>query len=186
MTMTAHPRLYALLLAGLVALTGCTHMPAQKLHTVSRLELPRYMGRWWVVSNIPNFLENGKVGTFDEYALRPDGKIDVIFGFRKESLEAPEKQWKGLGWVTDTASQAEWKVRLFWPFTADYLLLELDPDYQWAVVGSNGGKLLWVLARQRSLPDAVYRDIQDRIARQGLDPSKLVKVPQSASTETGP
>jgi apolipoprotein D and lipocalin family protein len=173
-------------LAGLIGLAGCTNMPNPGLHTVSRVDLPRYMGRWYVISNIPNFLENGKVATFDEYAPRPDGRIDVIYGFHKGALDAPGQRWKGVAWVTDAASQARWKVRLLWPFTSDYLVLELDPDYQWAVVGSNGGSLLWVLARQQSLPDTVYRDIQDRIAKQGLDPAKLVKVLQATPTATHP
>ncbi len=136
------------------------------------------MGRWYVISNVPNFLENGKVGTSDNYALRADGRLDNIYAFRKGSLDAPEKRWEGVAWVTNTTTNAEWKVRLFWPFTADYRVLELDPDYRWAVVSNHDGKMLWVLARETSLSDNVYQDIVARITRLGLDPSKLQKVPQ--------
>lgn len=150
------------------------------LATVNKVDLERYMGRWHVIACVPNFFENGKVATVDIYARRPDGNIDNIYAFRKKSFDAPEKQWSGTARVTNTQTNAEWKVRLIWPFTNDYLILELDPNYRWAVVASNKGKLLWVLARERRLPHAVYADLLERIDRRGLDSSRLVRVPQPA------
>lgn len=163
----------------LVALTGCSSMSTPPAYrTVANVDLDRYLGRWWVIANVPNFLENGKVGTADVYERRPDGRLTANYVFRRGSLDAPEQEWKGVAWVTKPATNAEWKVQLFWPFSADYHIVELDPDYAWAVVVSRGGKWMWVLARQPTLSEAVYRDILDRIGRQGLDASALVKVPQ--------
>lgn len=148
------------------------------LRPVERVELDRYMGRWWVISHVPNFLENGKVATSDNYERRPDGRLTADFAFRRGSVDAPEERWKGVAWVVNSATNAEWKVQLFWPFTADYQILELAPDYSWAVVASRGGKWVWVLARTTTLSDPIYRDILERISKQGLDPDKLQKVPQ--------
>jgi len=77
-------------------------------------------------------------------------------------------------------TNAEWKVRFLWPFTSTYLVLELDPDYRWAVVGTPGRGLLWILARDRQLPAATYAAILERIRAQGYDPAQLAKVPQLA------
>src|SRR4051812_1899538 len=113
------------------AMTGCSTTQTKapvSLHLVEHVDLDRYMGRWYVISNIPNFFENGKVATSDNYARRPDGKLDNIFAFRKGSFDAPEKRWEGVAWVTNTSSNAEWKVRLFWPFTSEYQIIELDPN----------------------------------------------------------
>ncbi len=166
----------------LVALTGCSSMSKPPTYrTVAKVDLDRYLGRWWVIAYVPNFLENGKVGTADVYERRPDGRLTANYMFRRDSLDAPEKEWKGVAEVTNPATNAEWKVQLFWPFWADYHIIELDPDYAWAVVVSRGGKWMWVLARQTTLPDSVYRDIVDRVGRQGLDASALVKVPQRGS-----
>ncbi|MEO7598709.1 MAG: lipocalin family protein [Opitutus sp.] len=151
---------------------------ANNLHSVSYVDLDRYLGRWYVISHVPYFLENGKVGTSDNYARRPDGKLDAIFAFRKESLTAPEKTWNGVAEITDPKTNAEWKVSFVWPISATYRVLELDPDYRWAVVSNGNGKLVWVLARETSLPDAQYQDILRRVTAQGLDANKLVKVPQ--------
>ncbi|MEO6004304.1 MAG: lipocalin family protein [Opitutus sp.] len=151
------------------------------LHSVSHVDIDRYMGRWHVISHVPYFLENGKVATSDIYGRRADGKLDAIFAFRKKSLTAPEQTWKGVAEITDTTTNAEWKVQFLWPFSATYRVLELDPDYQWAVVSNGNGKLLWVLARSTSMPDPLYDDILRRISAQGLKSGNLVKVPQPSS-----
>ena len=162
-----------------LALSGCTTMtPAPNLKTVPSVDLARYMGRWNVIAYTPNFLEDGKVGSADTYLARPDGKMDNIYSFRKKTLDAPEKEWKGTAWVVNTQTNAEWRVRLLWPFTSEYLILELDPSYQWAVVASNGGKLVWVLARATSLSDQTYAEILSTIDQRGLKSSRLTKVPQ--------
>ena len=162
-------------------LAGCTTMkPNRTLTTVPHVDLDRYMGRWAVIAFVPNFVENGKVATADTYARRPDGKLDNIYSFRPGSLEAPEKSWHGTAWVTNAQSHAEWKVQLLWPFTSEYKILELAPDYTWSVVASNGGNLLWILAREPTLADEVYRELLARLDRRGLDSARLVKVPQPA------
>jgi apolipoprotein D and lipocalin family protein len=146
--------------------------------TVKHVDLPRFMGRWHVIGHIPYSLERGKVATYDEYTLRPDGRIDNVFGFRKGSFDAPEQTWKGIAWVVDTTSNAEWRVQFIWPLRAAYLVTDLDPDYRWSVVGHPSRNYLWILARDRSLPDPLYRDLLKRAAAQGFDTSRVVKVPQ--------
>ncbi len=152
------------------------------MHTVAHVDLNRYLGNWYVIANIPYFLENGKVASYDTYSMRKDGRMNNIFTFRKDSFAAPEKSWHGVAWVVNKESNAEWKVRFLWPFTSTYLVLELDPDYRWAVVATPGHKLLWVLARGRSLDDATYAEILQRIQAQGYDVKLVKKVPQPAGS----
>jgi apolipoprotein D and lipocalin family protein len=178
---TGHPRLPISFWGGLVvaalALAGCaTTQPP--LRTVTHVDLNRYLGNWYVIANIPYFLENGKVASYDTYSLRPDGRMNNTFTFRKGGFDAPEKSWHGIAWVVNHDSNAEWKVRFLWPFSTTYLVLELDSDYQWAVVGTPGRNLLWVLARQRHLSAITYGEILHRIGLQGYDTNCLALVPQ--------
>jgi apolipoprotein D and lipocalin family protein len=69
-------------------------------------------------------------------------------------------------------------VQFIWPFSADYLVIDLDPDYRWAVIGHPSRNLLWVLARDRQLPDTTYQALVARTAIQGYDPTRITKVPQ--------
>jgi apolipoprotein D and lipocalin family protein len=161
-------------------LAGCSSPTLPPLRTVGHVDMDRYLGRWNVIANIPYSLENGKVATYDTYAKRPDGKLDNIFTFRKGGLDAPEQSWHGTAWVTNTTTNAEWKVRFIWPFTSTYLVLELDPDYRWAVVGTPGRGLLWILARDRQMSAADYEHVLSLIEKQGYDRTKIKPVPQPA------
>jgi apolipoprotein D and lipocalin family protein len=167
-----------LVLGATLPLRAETAAPEPDIRTVSHVDLPRYMGRWYVISHVPNFLERGKVATSDNYTLLPDGTLRDVFKFRENSFDAAEEEWSGQAWVTNTTTDASWKVRLFWPFRAGYLVLELDPNYGWAVASSGSGRLFWVLSRTRTLDQATYRYILERLRRRRLDPALLELVPQ--------
>ncbi|MFM7604678.1 MAG: lipocalin family protein [Prosthecobacter sp.] len=156
-------------------LTSCARAPLQK---VPKLDLPRFRGDWYVFAHIPYLLEKGKVGTLDRYALRPDGRIQNSYLFRRGSLDAPLEEWKGVAWVHDKPSNADWRVQFVWPFRVPFLVIDLDDDYQWAVIGYPSRKLAWVLSRKTSLDEKTYQGILQRMQQQSYDTTKLAKVPQ--------
>ena len=82
--------------------------------------------------------------------------------------------------MVNRKSNAEWRVRFLWPLYSTYLVLELDPQYRWAVVATPGHNLLWVLCRERQLDETTYAEILQKIARQGYDTKRIAKVPQPA------
>jgi apolipoprotein D and lipocalin family protein len=177
----------ALLLAGMTSLVGCTSAvkpPARPLRTVHHVDLNRYMGDWRVIANIPYFAERGLVDSVESYALRPDGRIDNWFSFRKGSFDAPQKKITALAWVHDPRTNAEWRVRFFGLITAHYLVLDLDPEYRWTVVGHPSRNYGWIMARSKSLPEGTYREILKRLEAQGYDPGRFVKVPQVAPSKS--
>ncbi len=166
-----------LALCALGGLFGCADA-RPPLKTVPHVDLQRYLGTWYVIANIPYWLENGKVATADVYSMREDGTMGNQFVFRRDSFTAPEDHWDGYAWVIDGTGNAEWRVRFIWPFSATYLVIDLDPDYRWAVVGHPSRDLFWILSRTRQLPDATYAAILERAALQGYDVSRVAKVPQ--------
>lgn len=157
-------------------LTGCATVPPPR--TVERLDLPRFMGDWYVISYLPWFAEKGNVNTMDIYALRPDGKIDVTYAFRRGSLEAPRKEWRAKAWVYDTKSNAHWKIQFLWPFAADFLVLDVAPDYRYTVIGEPSRKLLWIMSRQPTMEEADYAAVVQRLEAQGYEVSRLERVLQ--------
>jgi apolipoprotein D and lipocalin family protein len=159
-------------------LTGCSTLPPPK--TVSSVDLPRFMGDWYVISYFPWFAEKNHVNTMDIYKLRPDGKIDVTYAFRKKSLEAPRKEWNAKAWVHNKTTNAHWKIQFLPPFAADFLILDLAPDYRYTVIGEPSRKLLWIMSRKPTLPDADYQKIVRNLEAQGYETSKLEKVLQPA------
>lgn len=169
----------ALLAAGIASLFGCsTKSSGPPLKTVSKVDLKRYMGDWRVIANIPYFAEMDCVDSVETYELRSDGKIDNYFRCKKKTFDGKEKKFSALAWVHDPATNAEWRVRFFGLVTVPYLILDLDPEYRWTVVGHPSRDYGWVMARGKTLPDATYRDILKRLDAQGYDSSRFVKVPQ--------
>lgn len=186
-------RLAPVILLALVAaaVTGCagtarsssagTQSTTPPLRTVQHVDLHRYMGDWRVIANIPYFGEKNCVDSIESYALRPDGRIDNRFTYRKGSFSAPQKQMTALAWVVNPKTNAEWNVRFFGLLTVDYLIIDLDLNYRWAVLGYPERKYGWILAREKTLPDSTYDAILHRLAAQGYDPKRFRKVPQLPS-----
>lgn len=165
-----------LIAAGAALLAGCASRPP--LITVPHVDLGRMEGTWHVITHIPYWLEEGKVATADRYRLRPDGRMDNTYVFRRGSFDAPEEEWHGIAWVADPATNARWKVRFIWPFSVDYLIIDLDPGYRWLAVGHPSRDYFWILARERRLDPAVKAGIVARAAAQGYDPAAFADVPQ--------
>jgi apolipoprotein D and lipocalin family protein len=176
--------LYRVIVAVLLSLTlGCTSMK-QPLQPVPHVDLPRYMGDWYVIANIPYFAEKNCFDSIESYALRSDGKIDNWFRCRKGSFAAPmERKATAVASVDDKSSNAVWTVKFFHIIPVKYMILALDPNYQWVVVGHPSRSYGWVMARRQTLDDDIYQRLLADLARQGYDPAKFQKVPQQQSSD---
>ncbi len=171
--------------AGLALLaTGCTTRQAtmkQKapLQTVRHVDLPKYMGDWRVIANIPYFAERGCIDSIESYGLNPNGTIANWFTFRKKSFEAAPGKFTAKIKVLNKETNAEWKVYFFGGLVrAAYLVIDMDPGYQWTVVGHPSRKYGWIMARNKTLPENTYNAILKRLEKQGYDPALFQKVPQ--------
>lgn len=167
--------------AGLVALATLTvGMTERELRVVPRVELARYMGRWYEIARYPNRFQSGLVGVIAEYQLDNDGNIRVINTGHKDRLGGAVKRSTARAWVTCDESRAKWHVQFIWPFRADYWIIDLGDNYEYAVVGQPSRDHLWVLSRTPTLPDETYNAICERLRRQGYDPRRLERTPQPA------
>ncbi len=148
------------------------------LTIVDSVDLQRYLGKWYEIASYPAWFQKDCTGSTADYSLLPDGKIEVINRCRKDSLDGPLKESKGKAEVVDTATNAKLKVWFFWPFKGNYWIIDLDPDYQWAVVGEPSRKYLWILSRTPTMDEAVYQGIIERLSQKGYDPAGLRKTTQ--------
>ncbi|MBT8332647.1 MAG: lipocalin family protein, partial [Deltaproteobacteria bacterium] len=164
---------------------GCagTAVSESPLTVVDTVDLNRYLGKWYEIASYPAWFQKGCTGTTAEYSLLPDGKIQVINRCHKDSLEGPLKESKGKAEVVDSATNAKLKVWFFWPFKGNYWIIDLDPDYQWAVVGEPSRKYLWILSRTPTMDQAVFQGILQRLVQKGYDPDKLRRTDQAITAK---
>ncbi len=143
------------------------------------LDLARFMGDWFVIAHIPTALEAEAYDAVETYALREDGRIDVRFRYCDGAADGPAEELHMIGWVHDSATNAEWRVRPAWPLRLAYQILELDSDYRVTVVGHPSGSYAWVMARRPELPEDVLIAIEGRLAAQGYETDRLRRVPHA-------
>lgn len=159
-----------------LATAGCsTH---QELAPVDSVDLDRFMGKWYVIANIPTFLEKDAYNAVETYKQNDDGTIDTTFTFRKGGFDGEPKSFNPKGFVRDDPSNAVWGMRFIWPIKADYRIVYLDDAYSKTVIGRNKRDFVWLMAREPSIPDTEYDAIVQQIADMGYDTSKIQKVPQ--------
>ena len=148
------------------------------MQTVDYVDLERFMGDWYVIANIPTFLEKGAHNAVETYAMNDDGTIATTFTFRKDSFDGEIKQYNPKGFITDTETNALWGMRFIWPIKADYRVVYLDDDYTQTVIGRQKRDFVWIMARTPTIPDEDYERILSFVESLGYDMSKVQKVPQ--------
>src|SRR6202012_97682 len=168
----------------LFSLTGCSNDPpnpnpraSAPLVTVP-VDLPRYMGRWYIIANIPYFAERDMVGSRAEWKLRPDGKIDDSYYGHKKTFDAPEKHYQFLDTPVPGKDGGEWSVQLFWPVRVTQLTLYVDPDYRYTILGYPGKNLGWIFSRDTDMSDETYHSMLAKLDEMGYDTSRFRRVPQ--------
>jgi apolipoprotein D and lipocalin family protein len=151
--------------------------PSFSLDTVPYVDLERYLGTWYEIASYPAFFQRGCVATKATYSDREDGKIDVLNECRKNTLDGKLKKAQGVATVVDTNSNAKLKVRFF-VFSGDYWIIDLDRDYQFAVVSAPSMKYLWILSRTKQMDTVTYQGILSRLEEKGFDLTNLRLTPQ--------
>ena len=144
------------------------------LTTIKDFDLERYLGKWYEIARFDHKFERGLVGVTATYSMREDGKIRVINQGFKGTPDG--KRSVAEGKAKTTKEPGKLRVSFFWIFYADYLILELDDDYQWALIGSSSDKYLWILSRTPKLEDTITKNILDRAKSRGYDTSGLIWV----------
>ena len=147
------------------------------MHTVDELDLERFMGDWYVIANIPTFIERDAHNAVESYELTSERKVATTFRFRDGSFDGPEKVYRPTGYVRDD-SNAIWGMQFIWPIKAEYLVLFVDQDYQRTVIGRSKRDYIWLMVRTPTLSDAEYAEMLQVAADAGYDLSQIKKVPQ--------
>ncbi len=163
-------------------LLGAFHMimmagpiDSRTLQVVPSVNLERYMGAWYEIARLPNrFQRKCASDTRATYTLRGDGKITVLNQCRTSEGGVTTAQGTAR-LASKDGPNTKLKVTFFWPFYGDYWIIDLDPAYQWAVVGEPDRKYFWILARQPKLDDAVFDSIVNRARAQGYDLTGLIR-----------
>ncbi len=169
--------------AAAVLLAACGTVSDRQLPPLtlaSPVDIERFMGDWYVIANIPTFLEEGAHAARENYQLQSDGSVLTTFSFNADSFNGPLKTYQSRGFV-EAGNEAIWGMQYVWPFKADYRIAYLAPDGGHTVIARDKRDYVWIMARTPAIPEADYQRLSAFIAAQGYDVAKLRKVPQRAT-----
>ena len=170
----ARGRLLFGLLAGLL-LAGC--QSGRPMATVDGLDIERFMGDWYVLANIPTFIEEGAHNAVESYRLNDDGSVATTFRFRADAFDGPEKVYRPTGFVSED-NPARWGMQFIWPIKAEFLVIYVDDDYQRTIIGRSSRDYVWLMARQPEIDPAAYAEMVAAVTAAGYDPALIRRVPQ--------
>jgi apolipoprotein D and lipocalin family protein len=144
------------------------------------VDLQRYQGTWYEIASFPQRFQKGCHCTSATYTATQEEFVVVENRCRKDSINGEESYIKGKAYIVENTNNAKLEVEFFWPFKGDYWIIDLDKDYQYAVVGHPNREYLWILSRTPQMSDSLYNEITKRIAAKGFDLSILQKTVQIA------
>lgn len=166
------------LLPMLLSLVPVLSLAAEPVRSVDSFDLDRYIGHWHEIAHLPvSFQKKCSRDITAIYSLRGDGRISVrnsCISADGERIEAegtarPVAEHPGQLQVRFVSDWLAW-VPLVW---ADYWIVALDPDYQWAMVGEPDRKYLWILSRTPGMDSARFEALKQRATEMGYDLAPL-------------
>ena len=162
---------------------ACAPMPTTPpaTSTVDSVDVSRYQGTWYEVGSVKQFFSLGLVNTTAEYSLRADGNIKVVNTGNYFFANGPQSRIVGSAFPVDASNS-----RLNVSFTGsnstqgpgNYWIVDLDADYQWAIVSDPSGSSGFILNRTPDISSAFYAELVQRANDKGVNTSALTVTPQ--------
>ena len=173
--------LAATALVASLALLACTPMGPVRTTTVDQVDAERYLGTWYELGSVKQFFSVGLVNITANYQLNPDGSIRVENRGEYFVDGGPESLIVGNAVAVDS-SFARLNVSFAGPASSDglgnYWIVDLDPDYQWAVVSDPTGTSAFLLSRTPTVSDELYDELIDRAAAAGVQTGGITRTEQ--------
>ncbi|MEO6165934.1 MAG: lipocalin family protein [Chitinophagales bacterium] len=148
-------------------------MTYPELITVPEVDVNRYTGKWYEIASYPQRFQKGCRCTTAEYTVTDKGYITVFNQCRKGAGAEKISAIKGKAFPVKGSNNAKLKVQFFWPLKGDYWIIDLAPDYSYAVVGTENRKYLWILSRTPKMEQQVLDKIITAITSKGFNIDQL-------------
>ena len=181
---SSHSSAATCLLAGGAAIAAGWYLaqrvsaPADVL-VVEDFDVERYLGHWYEIARIDYLFERGLTSCTADYSMNADGTVRVF----NQGFHPGKGVWKSAKAVASfmgAPTEGALKVSFFRPFYSGYYVVHVDDDYQYAVVVGDGCKYCWVLSRSPEMDDKLYAGLLSVAAANGVDISRMHRVPHGA------
>lgn len=175
------PLVLGLAIVAMITAAACAPMAPTRTSTVESVDVGRYLGTWYEVGSVKQFFSLGLVNTKAQYSLRPDGNIRVENSGNYFVANGPRSSIVGVAVPLDSTN-----ARLNVSFTGslsnqglgNYWIVDLDADYQWAIVSDPTGTSGFILSRTPTVTPELYAELVQRAAAKGVNTANLTPTQQ--------
>jgi apolipoprotein D and lipocalin family protein len=160
-----------------MSLISCSTIP-QGAKIIEGFDSNKYLGKWYEIARFDFRFERNMNNTTAEYSINDDGTIKVVnsgYNYKKNRRE----QAVGKALFVESKSIAKLKVSFFGPFYGAYNVIMLDKDYRYALIAGENLDYLWILAREKTIPEEIKDQYINEAKRIGYDITKLIWVEQN-------
>lgn len=158
----------------LALLSSCASMP-KNAQPIQDFDINKYLGNWYEIARFDFRFEKDLDNVMAQYSLNDKKNVDVL----NSGYNYKKKKWvsaNGVAKFRDDKNKAALKVSFFGPFYSGYNVIALDDDYKYALVAGKNLNYLWILSREKSIPENVKTDYLEIAQEIGYDTSKLIWV----------
>lgn len=137
----------------LLTVTACASIPKGAV-AVKPFEIHRYLGVWYEIARLDFKFEKDLDNVTATYSLNTDNSVSV----QNRGFNYRQKEWKeatGKAKFVKETDEAKLKVSFFGPFYSGYNVIALDSEYKYALVAGKNLKYLWILSREKTVPEEI-------------------------------
>ena len=140
---------------------------------VQGFQKDKYLGEWYEIARIDFYWEKNLKNVIASYTLNDDGSIRV----NNQGYDMVKEKYKqSVGKATFVRGEEEGalKVSFFGPFYSGYNVVMVDDDYRYALVFGENLDYMWILSRDKTIPEDIKQKYLSYAKRSGYATDKLV------------
>lgn len=165
-------------LLGLFIFNSCSTVIPKNVEPVKNFDAQKYLGVWYEIARFDYKFEKNLNNVTANYSLKENGTIKVT----NKGYDYVEKEWKesiGEAKFQGDESVASLKVSFFKPIWSGYHVIDLDENYQYALVSGSSTKYLWILSRTTTIPEEIKIRFVEKAKSLGFPTQNLIWVDHS-------
>lgn len=170
--------LFSLILISIQLVSGCASNE-KPLPMADYVDIDQFMGRWYVHGYTPILVDKSAHNAIEHYRMDEDRKIQTTYQFRDGGFDGEIKTYNPVGWVHDTKTNAEWRMRFIWPFRSQYIILHVDENYSETIIAHSNRKYAWIMLRKPEVSDEDYARLMGKLKAAGYDLAIIQRMPHN-------
>lgn len=156
---------------------ACSHTNKTVIPLADNVDLNRFMGKWYVIANIPTYIEKGAHNAVETYEMNDDGSINTTFTFYDDGFDGELKTYHPTGYVSKQ-SNSLWGMQFIWPFKAEFIITHVSDDYQNTVIARNARDYIWIMSRTPDIDEKTYQNLIKLSTNIGYNADVIQRIPQ--------